>query len=297
MGYKHMRRYGRHSGVTLSELLVVMGVMTVLAVLAVPTGKKMVDSFESSSGVRQVIGAALSNARAIAAKEGHYAGVRFQQDLNGDQYMIFIIHDPAAAPSNAQIAADPYVTGTGLANGFRAIQGRKPIKLPPNIGVLDLRLVTRTSRAAPLYTIDYSETVLNTDNLLNTANLIPESSTFSVVFSPSGKLSLQEVRVRNRHGIPDTLTRTGDISTDDIFNKQDRVFAGQAMFLQDDYLRAWWSPVPTFANYGPEMSRNCFVIYDKKRLAATAAAQRWTDYLQELDPVYVNPHTGELVNN
>lgn len=290
-----MKQRIRHPGVTLSEVLVVVAAMVLLTVLAVPATRKIVASFESASGVRRVIAAALANARAIAAKEQKYAGIRFQQDLNGDQYMIFIIHDPADPPTAAQLAADPQRTGTGLANGFRALEGRKPIKLPPTIGVMDLRLVNRTTM---------TETAVNSDGQLDDVPagewkyFLSECSTFSVVFSPTGKLVLHEVRVRNRHGIVDSQAQINVSSTDDIFNKQSAVFAGSAMFMQDDYFAASWSPVPTFdPGYGPEMSRNCFVIYDKKRLEAAPPSARWTTYLHGLDMIYINPHTGELVND
>jgi hypothetical protein len=127
------------------------------------------------------------------------------------------------------------------------------------------------------------------------ANLPPflaECATFSIVFSPTGRLVLHEVRVRQRH--PDFIVATVD-AFDEIFNHQNRFFAGDSMFMQDDYFVAG-SPF----RYGPEMSRNCFVIYDKKRLEAIPPTTRWTDYFQQLarlEKVYVNPHTGELVND
>ena len=293
-----MRRYARHLGFTFSELLVVVAAMMLLTLLAVPAAKKILASFESGRGVRQVIAAALSNARAIAAKEQRYAGVRFQQDLNGDQYMIFIIHDPADPPTAAQLALDPYATGTGLANGFRAVEGKKPMKLPSTIGVMDLKLVNRAT---------VTEVDVNNNNQLDDQPpgewkyFLSECTTFSIVFSPSGRLVLHDVRIRNRHGIPDTQAQVNVSSSDDIFNKQTAVFAGSAMFMQDDYFAAPWSPYPTYnPGYGEEMSRNCFVIYDKKRLEALPPTRRWTDYFQQLarlEKVYVNPHTGELVND
>lgn len=286
-----MNRYARHPGFTLSEVLVVVAAMVLLTVLAVPAMKKIVGSFESASGVRKVIAAALSNARAIAAKEQKYAGVRFQQDLNGNQYMIFIIHDPADAPTAADLAIDPYLTGTGLANGFRALDGRKPVKLPASIGVFDLRLVTRTVLANNQ--VQYSEAPVNADPQVNNLPVfLSECSTFSVVFSPTGRLLLHEVRVRQKH--LDVLIGAVDCF-DNVFNDQNRFFANDAMFMQDDYFQAT-SPF----RYGPETSRNCFVIYDKKQFEAVPPAQRWTGYLQQLanlDTLYINPHTGELVNN
>ena len=135
---------------TLTELLVVVAVMTILLGISVPTAQQLMDSFESSTGVRHLINAALSNARAIAVRQQAYAGVRFQQNIDGNTYMIFIVQD---TPANMG----------GLANGFRAVIGRKPMKLPENVGV----------------------------------------NQCSVVFSPAGKLTNHQVWVRNKDGVTD----------------------------------------------------------------------------------------------
>lgn len=276
-----MKQRIRHPGVTLSEVLVVVAAMVLLTVLAVPATKKIVASFESASGVRRVIAAALANARAIAAKEQKYAGIRFQQDLNGDQYMIFIIHDPADPPTAAQLAADPQRTGTGLANGFRAVDARKPVKLPQTIGVMDRKL-----RSDPADPLNPTAVDLSSDANIDTPDELRDTTTFSVVFSPTGQLVIHEVRVRNRWG------RRNSESPDDVFNIMPQVESGTGMFIQDE-------EPPTLAppGFGAEMSRNCFVIYEKKRLEAAPPSARWTTYLHGLDMIYINPHTGELVND
>ena len=79
-------------------------------------------SFESGGDTKSIINAALSTARAVAAKEQCYTGIRFALDFNDNQYMIFIIHDPEK---------------TGLSSGFRALEGQKPIKLPDDSRVID----------------------------------------------------------------------------------------------------------------------------------------------------------------
>lgn len=289
MPNRDMNRIKRHCGITLTELLVVMAAAALLTILAVPAAKRITNSFEAGYGVRKVIGAALSNARAIAAQKGCYAGVRFQQDLNGDQYMIFIIHDPAdpAASANG--------IGTDLANGFRAIEGRKPVKLPQNIGVMDLRI--RTDRVNAAVGVDTDVIVRHpltgqVENALTDLNLdeaaeLRDAATFAVVFAPSGRPVIHQVRVRNRNGRNDAASLINP-SSDDVFNTLTQVDNGIGVFYQDDYAAL---------GLGQEPSRNCFVIYDKKRLSGAPATRRWTDYLQELDWVYINPHTGELVND
>jgi len=156
------------------EVLVVVGIIAILMGVSIPAAKQLMHSFKSSTGVRQLINAALSNARAIAVREQAYAGIRFQQDKDGNTYIVFIIHDN---------------TATGFANGFRAVRGRKPMKLPEDVRV-------------------------------------PKTS---VIFSPQGKLTIHDVRVRNKDAKPDG----DDSSVDMIFNTELNVNDGKAMFIQD----------------------------------------------------------------
>lgn len=107
---------------TLTELLVVIAVMVLLMSVSVPTAKKLADSFDATTGVRQLINAALANGRAIAVREQAYAGVRFQQGAEGETYMIFIVHD---------------FDTTHDEEGYLAVVGRKPIALPKDISVSD----------------------------------------------------------------------------------------------------------------------------------------------------------------
>ncbi|MDH4201653.1 MAG: prepilin-type N-terminal cleavage/methylation domain-containing protein [Phycisphaerae bacterium] len=149
-----MAKYKKQSGISLTEILVTISIMAILMAIAVPAAKSLMASFESGTGARQLINAALSNARAIAVREQTYAGVRFQQDATGNTYIVFIVHDPAV---------------TGYANGFLAVTGRKPMKLPEDVsvraGVVDL-----------------------TNNVTGTQEF------FSVVFSGAGKLTVHPNR-------------------------------------------------------------------------------------------------------
>ena len=190
---------------TLTELLVVISVMALMMGIAVPAVKRIMESFDSGTGARQLINAALSSARAIAIREQTYAGVRFQPDQAGNTYMIFIVHDPEA---------------TGFANGFRGLIGRKPMKLPKDV------TVTKTS----------------------------------VIFSSQGKLTVHDVRVRNK----DDKGDDDDSSTDMIFNTQLNVDNGKAMFVQD---------VGGLPYYFPSVQQ--FMLNNKNE--------------------YISPYTGELV--
>ena len=99
--------------------------------------------------------------------------------------MIFIVQDPEI-----------------LAWGFRAVEGIKPIKLPGSVGVMDL------------YT---AGNFVSDDSYIDEPNEVTDATSFSIIFSPSGKLVIHDVRVRNRDGKTEG-TETLNKSKDDIFN-------------------------------------------------------------------------------
>jgi len=275
-----MKAKSRQSGITLTEMTVVIAVVALLGSLGLPAVRMLFNSFESQSGGRAVISAALATARAIAAKEQRYVGVRFQKAYDPDgplkapQYMIFIVHD---------------FDKTGLVSGFRAVEGVEPIKLPDSVGVVDL--MVRVNRKP---TWDGAEDP--TDRLIEVADLddtnptnfgpdgknvyVTDTCAFSIVFSPSGKMVIHNVRVRNRDG------KTDDSSNDDIFNTLFNVKDRKAaMFYQDDYANL---------GLGEEPSRNKFVIFDKTLFDKMDAIQRY-DYLYDLEKNYINPYTGTMI--
>jgi Tfp pilus assembly protein FimT len=252
-----MKAGTRQSGFTLMEQTVVVACIAILIVLGLPAGRAFVKSFESQGSTRAMISAAMASARAIAAKEQHYTGIRFQQkyqqDGKGCQYIIFIVHD---------------FDNTGLANGFRAVEGIEPIKLPETVGAVE---------------------VVGSDSDIDDDDEVTDKTTFSIIFSPSGKLVIHEVRVRNRDGKYQPSNPLE--SQDDIFNSPENIKDHNiGMFIQDDYADR---------GLGAEPSRNSFIIYDRNIFEKLNESRRWSDYLEHLDVtgnrVYINPYTGTMI--
>jgi hypothetical protein len=245
-----MKVESRQSGMTLTELIVVTAGIILLAVLGLPAVRALVHSFESGSGTRAMIGSALASARALAAREQRYVGVRFQKAYNPDplkapQYMIFVIHD---------------FPQTNLANGFRAIEGIKPMKLPDSVGVTDLMLGSA------------GDASITSDLAIDEDWEVVDASTFTIVFSPAGKLVLHEVRA----------AKTG--AGDDMFNIETSAASGAAMFVEDA---------------ADEMSRTHFVIYDSQKFEqAYRRTQAYSGYLLREQPpaIYINAYTGTLIS-
>lgn len=149
----------KQSGITLIEMIIVVGVVAILIGIGIPAISTFFNSFESQGG-KALMNAALSSARAIAAKEQHYVGISFQ-GIN-PQYMTFIIHD-------FDSETNPY-------SGFRLVENKQPIKLPKTVGVMDFNLL---------------KTLTHEPNDRDILAL----TTFSIIFSSSGKLVIHNVQI------------------------------------------------------------------------------------------------------
>lgn len=275
-------------GFSLTEVLVVMAVLALLVGVGTKAAKQVMNSFKSATGGRYVIELALARARAMAAstrenktEQGmdQMAGVRFQKDyLTGKQYMIYIVYDPD------DYTVNPLEFGTGLkVGGFRAAPGLEPVELPEGTGVMDLRLRNKTD-------IKLSGDIpVNNDSLIDEQLEIDDATTFSIIFSSTGKLVMHDVRIRNKHGYVDSASNT-NVSDDKIFNKKAQVDTGDAMFYQDDYIDP-----SDGVGLGQEWSRNSFVIYDISELNSAGMFTRYSNYLKDLPLIYVNQFTGELI--
>jgi type II secretory pathway pseudopilin PulG len=275
-------RAHKQAGLTLVEMTLVVATIALLVGFGLPAVRSLIHSFESQSGTRSMISAALSSARAIAVKHQRYAGVRFQKKciskdpaspldriVEAPQYMVFIIHE------------EPRKMGD-LTVGFRAVEGLEPVKLADTIGVIDVSKIT-------------DDDEIDEDVELN------DATAFSIIFSPAGKLVVHDVRTRNRHGVHKPVSAAddpdaADTSLDDIFNSVVNVTAADAdavgVFIQDDY--------PDWG-LDKEASRTSFMIYEHQRLrSAFAAKTAWSEYLSLLPDeaeVFVSPYTGALISS
>jgi len=283
----------RQSGLSLIEMSVIIAVIALLVSLSVPAVRAFMKSFETEAGARSMISAALSSARTISLREQKYAGIRFQNAYNPEsahkasQYMIFIIQDPEI-----------------MAYGFRVVEGQKPIKLPDSVGVMDLIIVYGRNEINPVspgdeYKLeDASITPDQKDELLGNFVTFTDMSTFSIVFSPAGKLTIHGIRVRNKDGYIDTNSNTSNISYDDVFNKKGQVDTNVGMFYQDDYFGKLDNPYGNLG-LGPEPSRSSFIIYDKNEFKrANEKGKAWSDYLVRVvaDRIYINSYMGTIVS-
>ena len=292
-----MKTKPKQSGLTLTEMAVVIATIALLVGLGLPAIRALLASFESQSSTKSMIRAALSTARAIAAREQRYAGLRFQKAyhpedaLNAPHYMIFIEQDPNM-----------------MAYGFRAVEGLKPIRLPDSVGVTDMTIVTNRNAVNPVNSAQvrlHNSSLSNNEKDTRLANVavLTDTNTFSILFSPSGKLLIHGIQVRNKENRRDTTANINSISSDMVFNKKDMVKKDEddtkrAMFCQDDYYGGLNNPYLDLG-LGPEPSRNSLVIYQKDEFKqAYEKGRAWSNYLVKLVPemIYINRYTGTIIS-
>jgi hypothetical protein len=272
----------RRAGLSLLEETLVVAIVAVLIFLAVPAARYLFNTLETPAGVKALIGSALSSAKAIAAREQRYVGIRFQHacyiDTQGNiqpeesplkmpQYMIFIEYQPVG-----QTASNDQDT-------FTAIEGIEPIKLPENIGVMDLTLTPNPGQTE----------LINNNGEIDEDSELLDTTTFSIIFSPAGKLVVREVLTRNRDGLTSGDARK---SEDDIINTWGQVENGYAMFWQDNDVFSGLRLIQ-------EPSRRSFIIYDRTVLRGLPDNERYDRYLKDLKDkqmIYINPYTGTFIN-
>lgn len=261
----------KKSGLTLMEMTIVIAAAALLTSLTIPAVKSFFKSMALSAGTQTMISSALANARAIALKEQKYAGIRFQQDLNKNQYIIFIVADPAIS-----------------AYGFKACDGLNPIKLPDGIGVTDMMFGDYSAGSGSDERIDEDADIYSGVDISSSVD-VNDMTTFSLVFNPAGKLVIHKVDAKNADGY---WEGSGFISYDDIFNLYDQVNTGKAMFYQDGYY---------LLGYDSEPSRRSFFIYDKEMFKnAFDMDKPYSGYLEKLEKneeeIHINPYTGKIIN-
>ncbi len=264
----------RLAGFTMVELLTVMAIIAVMALLVLPGFTKMISS-NKEGAAQNLIRSALVEAQVHAAQTQKYAGIRFQFDKNGwakgRQYLVLIEN----------------ITGTE----YRAAPNAKPVALPEGIGVIDYSMITQNpSNQTQINTNNYNLSDNDTDQygLLG-------STTFSIIFSPTGQLVVKNLYV------------TWWDADDQVFNNEYNVNLVSSpgdlpppLLYYDNNYANWINitdSVP-WCVYEPS-AKGLYIFEVNKMLQEVSADTRWTDYIGTVDvkPVLINMYTGTIIRD
>ena len=255
----------KQSAFTLIEMLVVAAIIGLLVAIAVPSVSGILRSNKWSAS-HNLIRTAFARAKAHASKNQTYAGVRFQQNAEGRQYLAIIEHDPIS----------------GSANRYVAVVNTKATPMPTGIGVISADVTalddgtTGLGNAANKY-LDDSDDYLD---------CLKAATTFSVIFSPTGQLVVRSVEVQNddKTNIFGTLNKTSISPT---------ALSAKLLVYDIDGSAPWCAEEPTTIG---------LYIYDQAALADVDEENRYTDFIKNhvssdaVDYLLINTYTGTIIH-
>lgn len=179
---------------TLIEMLIVVTIMAILLALSVPAVSSILRSHRWTASENTVRGA-LSMARGYALQHQCYAGVRFQQDNEGRQYLVLIENVEAG-------------------NVFNAVPNVKPTVLPSGMGAITLDVENS----------GFEDDYLDADE--SDQWCLRGATTFCIVFSPTGQLVAKEVQIRRRLLEDATFNEIVEVDTGNAILYDDGWYAG-----------------------------------------------------------------------
>jgi prepilin-type N-terminal cleavage/methylation domain-containing protein len=177
------RRPQSRTGFTLVEMMVVVGIVLLLAALAIPSISALTEN-SNVSGTRNMLRSLLSSAKARAANSQKYVGVRFEQNTDGRTYGIMVEPPPG--------------TNLFFPNGCPGSIWTPPGRRDPNCscasGSPDCVPGYLTLVESPqIEPIVFPRGVEITHG--NQLNNIASATAFTILFSPSGQVVRKNVYV------------------------------------------------------------------------------------------------------
>ena len=154
-------------GFSLIELLVVIAIMSILIGITIRSVRMVSSKMASVDTVRTMVGTALTTSRTLAMAQQTHIGIHFSVSVDGTHLLSFIRDD------------NTYVEDTNIRR-YRVIVGNrnmvKETSIPSNIGLLDMQV---------------GGNKIDKDTDTNDPFKLLDTNTFSMVFSPAGKLVLR----------------------------------------------------------------------------------------------------------
>lgn len=268
------KQAGFEAGFTLIEMLVVVGIIAIMVSLVMPAGSSMIQSHRKSSA-KNLIKTSLAQAQAYAAKERKYAGIRFQLDASGRQYLI-LVEAKRIVISNGSVipgAWDFY----DLMDLYVPVDNVQPTAMPTGTVVLNASELD--------FDIDANTEVEDWE--------LEDATTFCVIFSPSGQLVKKPAQCGPR--VDPTVTQLEYLV---YANLDDTIFVGteimpprEGLPLSGDLICLNNSPRSV------KYSQTGLLLFQLKELEEMSPIERY-DYIMDSlvsKALMINVYTGKLI--
>ncbi|MCF7958968.1 MAG: prepilin-type N-terminal cleavage/methylation domain-containing protein, partial [Phycisphaerae bacterium] len=120
---KHTRKT---TGFSLIEMLIVLVIMSIMMAVGMVSAPNLIRSQKTSSA-RNMIRSSLTQAQAYAARNHCNAGIRFQQSLDGRQYLVLVESRPILVPDQGNY---------NMSQRYTPVPNAKPSPMPEGMAVL-----------------------------------------------------------------------------------------------------------------------------------------------------------------
>jgi len=313
-----VKRFRQRRGFTLIELAVVMGIIIVMVLIALPSIQGMTSS-ANVGAANTMLRSLLASTRAMAANTQEYIGIRFQQDRFGRSWAVFLRQ--ARSKSETAGSIDPYInyangcpidpTAYGSTN-MGPYSGSYAFPDNPNCDYLVLVASSTSSpialpRGLELAAGNFHETdwdkdndVDNVDADLGLSTYINNSTTFTVVFSPSGQVVRKRVFVGQKGYEKNTGTpQRHDTVFNKLLNENPTAIPANDIPLRDrkDILALIpdWDADPSDGVSDVEISQNSIWIYERQKRIDAGMAPFSGYVASQGQKVTLNVYTGSLI--
>ena len=298
-----MKKRRCQTGFTLIEMLVAISIIAIMISLIVPATNSMLRSHRKASA-KNLIRTALAQAQAYAVKERKYAGLRFQPDGDGRQYLV-LVEAKRVVITDGESAIPGAWDYYDLMDLYVPVDNVLPVALPVGIVVLNASYIY-IDLEDPYIELTQDEIIVDFE--------LDSAATFCILYSPSGQLVKKQAQCG-----PRTDSTSFQLEYGQYANLNDTIFVGHGIAPPSEGL-----PLPgdlICLNNLPRPvkdSQTGLLLYERTILGELNPEDRFyyifnvdelegntgedddengkvDDYFNQVQPAKINVYTGKLI--